>query len=270
MISRVEHAGRKYGFVGWIAARSMLAYIAEVLTSTIFLGVIMFIFLNLWRVTFSSVNAKTLGGLSLPQMLWYLAMTEAVLTSRQRVAAAVDHDVRTGAVAVHLLRPLSYPLYRLWTDVGERGVSFALRIGIVSSIAFVFVGPIPFSLSGLALFALSVPLAFLLDFLIFFAIGLCAFWLEDTSGLVLIVSRITMILGGMLIPLELFPDAFQPVLRVLPFSSIVYGPARMFVNPNLEFLLNLLLRQGVAILALTGLVALIYRVALRRINANGG
>jgi ABC-2 type transport system permease protein len=270
MISRVEHASRKYGFVGWIAARSMLAYFGEVLASTIFLGVIMFIFLNLWRMTFSSTNAKTLGGLSLPQMLWYLAMTEAILTSRQRMAAAVDHDVRTGAVAVHLLRPLSYPLYRLWTDIGERGVSFALRLVIVSSIAFVFVGPIPFSLPGLAMFALSVPFAFLLDFLIFFLIGLCAFWLEDTSGLVLIVSRITMILGGMLIPLELFPDAFQPVLRVLPFSSIVYGPARIFVHPDLEFLLNLILRQGVSIVILAFLVALVYRVALRRINANGG
>jgi ABC-2 type transport system permease protein len=270
MISRVEHASRKYGFVGWIAARSMLAYFGEVLASTIFLGVIMFIFLNLWRVTFSSANATTLGGLSLPQMLWYLAMTEAILTSRQRMTAAVDHDVRTGAVAVHLLRPLSYPLYRLWTDIGERGVSFALRLVIVSSIALIFVGPIPFSLPGIALFALSVPFAFLLDFLMFFLIGLCAFWLEDTSGLVLIVSRLTMILGGMLIPLELFPDAFQPVLRVLPFSSIVYGPARMFVNPDLEFLLNLILRQGVSIVILAAIVALVYRVALRRINANGG
>jgi ABC-2 type transport system permease protein len=125
-------------------------------------------------------------------------------------------------------------------------------------------------LPGLALFALSVPFAFLLDFLLFFLIGLCAFWLEDTSGLVLIVSRITMILGGMLIPLELFPDAFQPVLRVLPFSSIVYGPARMFVHPDLEFLLNLILRQGVSIVILAILVALVYRLALRQINANGG
>jgi ABC-2 type transport system permease protein len=79
-----------------------------------------------------------------------------------------------------------------------------------------------------------------------------------------------MILGGMLIPLELFPDAFQPVLRVLPFSSIVYGPARMFVHPDLEFLLNLILRQGVSIVILAIFVTFLYRVALRRINANGG
>jgi ABC-2 type transport system permease protein len=263
-------AVRKYGFLGLTAARSMLAYIGEVATSTIFLGVILFIFLSLWRVTFSSTGATTLGGLSLAQMLWYLAMTEAISTSRQRVSAAVDNDVRTGAVAVQLLRPLSYPLYRLWTDVGERGVSFSIRLLVSSLIALAFVGPIPFTLSGLALFALSLPLAFLLDFLAFFLIGLCAFWLEDTSGLVLIYSRITMILGGMLIPLELFPIAFQPVLRALPFSSVVYGPARMFVNPDLNFLLELIARQGIAVVVFAALVAVVYRVALRRINANGG
>jgi uncharacterized membrane protein YccC len=63
------------------------------------------------------------------------------------------------AAASHLL---SYPLYRLWTDIGERAVSFALGLVIVSIIAFVFVGSIPFSPKELALFALSVPFAFLI------------------------------------------------------------------------------------------------------------
>jgi ABC-2 type transport system permease protein len=263
-------AAGKYTFLSVTAARSMLAYLGEVAASTIFLGVILFIFLNLWRVTFSASGTERLGGLTLAQMLWYLAMTEAITTSRQRVSTAVDQDVRTGTIAIHLLRPLSYPLYRLWTDVGERGVSFSLRLIVASTIAFVFVGPIPFSASGLLLFALSILMAFLLDFLAFFTIGLCAFWLEDTSGLFLIYSRITMILGGMLIPIELFPDAFQPILRALPFSSVVYGPARMFVQPDAGFLLDLLVRQGIAVIMFIGLVALVYRMALRQINANGG
>ncbi|MGH2543764.1 MAG: ABC transporter permease, partial [Ardenticatenaceae bacterium] len=103
-----------------------------------------------------------------------------------------------------------------------------------------------------------------------FLIGLGAFWMEDTSGLFLIYSRTTMILGGMLIPLELFPDAWQPILRWLPFASIVYGPARLFVRPDLAFLLDLLVRQGIFILLFALLIALIYRSAVRRIHANGG
>src|SRR5215207_1193409 len=224
-------AFRKYTWLGLIAARSNLAYLGEVATRTLFLAVILYIFLQLWRVTYSETGAATLGGLTLAQMLWYLAMTEAITLSTPRVA---------------------------------------LNLAVGSVLALLLVGPIAFTPLGLLLFALTLPLAFVLDFLGNFLIGLAAFWIEDTSGLALIYSRMTMILGGMLIPLELFPERMQPILRALPFAAIVYGPARMFVLPDPAFLADLALRQGIAIGVFAVLVALVYRVALGRIYSNGG
>lgn len=261
---------RKYTWIGLTSARANLAYIGEVGTRVIFLGVILYIFLRLWQVTYGETGAEQLGGMTLPQMLWYLAMTESITLSGPRVAQEVDQDVRTGALAIQLVRPLSYPLYRLWMTLGERLVRFLLNATVGSLIVLGFVGPIPLTAGGLALFALALPLAFTLEFLLSFLIGLGAFWMEDTSGLTLIYSRITMILGGMLIPLELFPARVQPLLRALPFASIVYGPARMFVRPDATFLADLALRQSLAILAAALCVALVYRRALRRIHANGG
>lgn len=261
---------RKYVWIGWIAVRSNLAYFGEVAARTIFLGVILYIFLQLWRVTFAEMGAARLGGLSLAQMLWYLAMTESIILSGPRVAQEIDQDVRTGALAVQLIRPFSYPLYRLWTTLGERVVRFVLNALVGVVIVLVFVGPIPFSLVGLVVFVLALPLSFTLDFLGNFLIGLAAFWLEDTTGLMLIYSRVTMVLGGMLIPLELFPGAVQPLLRALPFASIVYGPAHLFVQPDVQFLVELVVRQGVAIGVFSLGIAVVYRMAVRRINANGG
>jgi viologen exporter family transport system permease protein len=261
---------RKYTWIGLTSARSNLAYLGEVVTRVIFLGVILYIFLRLWQVTYGETGAERLGGLTLAQMLWYLAMTESIILSGPRVAQEVDQDVRTGALAIQLVRPLSYPLYRMWTTLGERLVRFLLNAAVGILIVLAFVGSIPMTPGGLALFALALPLAFVLDFLASFLIGLGAFWLEDTSGLMLIYSRITMILGGMLIPLELFPDRLQPLLRALPFASIVYGPAHLFVQPDPDFLADLALRQAVAILVVALCVALVYRRALRRIHANGG
>jgi ABC-2 type transport system permease protein len=261
---------RKYTWIGLTAARSNLAYLGEVATRAVFLAVILFIFLQLWRVTFAETGAARLGELTLGQMLWYLAMTEAITLSAPRVAQEVDQDVRTGALAVQLIRPLDYPLARLWTNLGERLVRFTLNAIVGALIALVLVGPIAFTPAGLGMFALALPMAFALDFLALFLIGMCAFWLEDTSGLALIYSRVTMILGGMLIPIELFPDTFQPILRALPFASIVYGPARLFVHPDLPFLLDLIVRQGIAIAVLGLAVALVYRAGLGRIHSNGG
>ena len=261
---------RKYTWIGLTAARSNLAYLSEVAARTVFLAVIPYIFLRLWQVTYGDTGATQLGGLTLPQMLWYLVMTETLTLSAPRVAPEIDQDVRTGALAVQLIRPLSYPLARLWSTLGERAVRFGLNLVVGAAIALQLVGPIAFSVGGLLLFLLALPFAFTLDFLGQLLIGMGAFWLEDTSGLLLIYSRITMILGGMLIPLDLFPQAVQPWLRALPFSSIIYGPARMFVHPDAPFLRDLIMRQGLAIVVLAGAVALVYRAGVRRIHANGG
>ncbi len=261
---------RKYTWIGLTSARSSVAYLAEAATRIIFLGVILFIFLQLWRVTYTQTGSAQLGGLTLAQMLWYVAMTEAITLSSPTVGQDVDQDVRTGALAIQLIRPLSYPFYRLWAALGERVVSFTMNTAVAVVVVLALVGPIPFSPGGLLMFVLSLPFAFILNFLGFFLVGLCAFWLEDTSGLRLIYSRLIMILGGMLIPLELFPESWQPALKLLPFSSMVHGPAHLFVQPDLPFLLDLIVRQGAAIVVFGALVAVVYRAAVKRINANGG
>lgn len=260
----------KYLWIGWTSARSNLAYITEVASRAVFLFVILYIFLQLWRVTYAETNVQELGDLTLTQMLWYLGITESIVLSAPTIAQEVDEDVRTGALAMQLIRPLSYPLYRLWTSLGERTVRFGLNLSVSIALALLFVGFIPLNLPGILLFLLSLPLAFVLDFLATFLVGLGAFWLENTTGLMLIYSRITMILGGMLIPLDLLPEQWQPLLRNLPFASIVYGPARLFVQADLGFAGELLLRQAIAIGVLSLLVALIYSTAVKRIHANGG
>lgn len=261
---------RKYAWVGLTSARSNMAYLTEVISRLFFLGIILYILLQLWKLTFRETGAAQLGGLTLTQMMWYLAVTEALTISRSRVTDEIDADVRTGALAVQLIRPMSYPLYRLWTNLGERTVKFVFNLLVGAVVITLFVGPLPLTLEGFFLFLLTLPMAFVVDFLGLFLIGLGAFWLEDTSGLWLIYTRITMILGGMLIPLELFPDWLQPIVRALPFSSVVYGPARLFVHPDLAFLLDLLVRQGIALVVFAVLIMLLYRIAIKRINANGG
>ncbi len=103
----------KYFYIALTSIRSKLAYLGEILSKTIFLFVVLYIFLCLWRVTFAETSQTTLGGLTLKQMLWYLVVTESIIMSLPPIATLVDSDVRTGALAVQLVRPLSYPLNML-------------------------------------------------------------------------------------------------------------------------------------------------------------
>lgn len=260
----------KYIWIAATAARSNIYYFGEAASRVVFLTVIMYIFLRLWQVTYAEMAADRLGGITLQQMLWYLAVTEAIMLSTPRTAPNVDQDVRTGAVSLQLIRPLSYPLYQLSVNMGERLVRFSLNLAVGFALCTLFVGIGTLQPQGLIMLLLTLPLAFVLDFLGNFLIGLCAFWIEDTAGIALIYSRLTMILGGMLIPIELFPPMVQPILRVLPFSSIVYGPARMLIAPSADELARVLALQVSGVVVFSLLVALVFSRAMRRVQAHGG
>ena len=97
-----------------------------------------------------------------------------------------------------------------------------------------------------------------------------AFWLENTSGALFIYSRLTMVLGGMLIPLDLLPKPYAELAKVLPFASMVYGPARQLVHPCYTELVHSLLLQIAWIIFFSFIVWQVYNLALKRIAANGG
>jgi ABC-type uncharacterized transport system permease subunit len=45
----------------------------------------------------------------------------------------------------------------------------------------------------------------------------------ETASFALIFSRLTLVLGGVLAPLEIFPEPLRSIAQALPFSTILYG-----------------------------------------------
>ena len=261
---------RKFIKIALTAARSDMAYLSEVLGRTLFLGVVLFIFLRLWQVTFSESGADRLGGLSLSDMLWYLTLSEAIVLSDTRLTRKVDDDVRSGTLAVNLIRPVSYPMYTMSVFLGERMLRFATNLTIGGLVALVLVGPPPVEAITPLLVLPAVLLAFILDGSMQLVLGLFAFWMEDTSGLFLIYSRLRMILGGMLIPIQLMPDWIRPFLNALPFPSTIYAPAHLFVTGDAGAFGALVFNQTCWILVALSASALVYKKALTRVAVNGG
>ena len=59
------------------------------------------------------------------------------------------------------------------------------------------------------------------------AIGLCAVWLQDCSPVYWIWQKCAFILGGLLLPLEIYPPWLREIALWTPFSAIMHGPGRM-------------------------------------------
>ncbi len=260
----------KYTWIAYTSIRSNLAYIGEVASRTMFMGTILYIFMHLWSAVYSGLGNRRLGDLTLQQMIWYLMVTESIFMSSPRVTMEIDEEVRTGRLSAQLLKPLSYAISKMAQVLGERLIRFIMNVITGVLVALILVGPIPFSAAGLAMFALVLPLAFAVDFLGFFSIGLCAFWMESTTGLMLIYARLTMLLGGMMMPLEIFPQAVQSIVRALPFASMVYGPARVFVAPERSLFTHTLYTQVVAFALFAVITWIVQRAALKSVQNNGG
>lgn len=251
-----------------IAAR--MAYLGELLVRTIFLVLILFIFTQLWRATNQTQDISATTGFTIPQLIWYLAFTEAIMLSAGRYAQEVDREVRSGEIAYRLARPLPYPLYHLGAMLGERLLRFGLNLLVGLGVAVAVVGPI--RLAPLAvLAALSAALlAFVVDWIFSFTISLLSFWVENTDGLHLLYSRMLMLLGGMLIPLDAYPAWLGRIAQALPFQYLVYQPARLFVQTEVSGWWSV---AGVlGLMGMIGLVPLllVYHCGLRRVAAQGG
>ena len=147
-----------------------------------------------------------------------------------RVDGEVAAMIRNGNVAYELLRPVD--LYSLWLSrsVAARAAPTMLRAGPILAIALLagwitWTGP-----AALAACAASLSAALLLSATIGVLLTLTMFWTISGRGVSHLIVMAAYVLGGMVIPLPLFPDWLQPVLNVLPFRGLVDVPFRLYTG----------------------------------------
>jgi ABC-2 type transport system permease protein len=254
----------------WITLFARLAHLGELVIRSLFIVLVLYVFTQLWRVTNLAVDVRASTGFSVAQLIWYLAFTEAIALSASLRYEEVDREVRSGDIAYRLGRPMPYPAYHLGAYLGDRLLRFAVGLVMGMLVALVVAGPVGLRPANVLAAVLAAAVGFCADWVWTFTLALLAFWFEDTGGLQLLYRRAVMLLGGMLIPLEAYPDWLADVCRALPFRFIMYEPARLFVSGSLDRLGPLLLSQ--AAFGLAGLVplAIVYRRGLRRVSAQGG
>ena len=159
-------------------------------------------------------------GFTVAQLIWYLAFTEAIITSGMPERdTEVDREVRSGDVAYRLIRPLAYPLYHLGAELGERLPRFVLNLVVGAAVALVVAGPVRLVPLAVVAALVSALIAFLVDFVWRFSISLLSFWIEDTFGLHLLYRRFLMLLEGCSFPWTRIPRRWPRSCGCCRFST---------------------------------------------------
>jgi len=247
-----------------------LAYFHDFVGRQVFLVVIMFVFVQLWRTTYGWEGASTIEGFSLAQMIWYLALSESLVMGMPRSAADIDSEVKSGSLAYTLTKPYKYPWFHYARYMSDALVRFFANLLVAGGVTWIMVGPPTFTAVSFAAGLSCVVLAYTLDFWVQFSLGILAFWTEDTWAFRFIYSRVTMLLGGMMLPLEVFPGWLRRIADALPTAQIVYGPVITFVKYEGDGLIRVLARQGAWIATFYCIGILLYGMGVKRLSVQGG
>ena len=260
---------KKYAAIFKINLLNSLAYPAEIATRSGMILVFMIVFFQLWHATYTATGSPVLNGLTLRDTMWYLLLAETIELGRPRLARVISQQVKDGSIAYLLNKPYDFLLYQLSIGLGESlprmGMLFLMGGALVWSMA----GPPP-AMQNWPVAAIALSGAWLLHFCINGLIGLAAFVAEEVSSFEWIYQKLVFILGGMLIPLDFYPIWLQTLAKYLPFAYMMYGPARLFVLPEMQLFIQIILGQIFWLVVLGGLLILVFSRGIRRLAINGG
>ena len=262
----IRRPGNKYAAVFHLAARQTLERRGELFGRCALYALLLFVFSSLWKTVYS------MGGLdgNPASYLWYLAVTEWIVISIPYTHQAIEDDVQSGDVAYSLSRPMSYLGLRVVEGLGQLAVRMAALAIVGFTLTFALTGGLPEDPRGLLA---AVPLGILGGATVvcwYAAIGCTAFWIQDANALYWVVQKLLFVLGGLILPLSIYPDWLRRIAEWLPFAAVLYGPGRMVIDFNgatfADSLLKLLLWGTVSVLVMVW----IYARARERLEVNGG
>jgi len=260
----------KYWQIGKISFLNKLAYISDTISSAGFLILILFIFSQLWEAVYSNMNLTNVAGFTKNQMIWYLMLTEVLLLSFPRIENQINEDIKSGSVAYILNKPYNYIWYQFSIYLGDLISRLLINFSIGIVTVFFFTKSIEINFVYLPLILLTFFLSFTLNFFITMSIALSAFIIEDTIPFFWIYQKILFTIGGLMVPISIFPEFLRKIAENLPFNYILYGPARLALHFD-WFYLSTLLSNQLLWICITGVISyFIYRFGVKQLDVNGG
>jgi ABC-2 type transport system permease protein len=266
---------RLYFEVARVTARRLRAYrvatVAGIVTNTVFGYILAYVLVA--AVRDGPVASVGAGGFGAEDAATFTFVGQGMLMVVGIFGTLeMAERVMTGEVALELAKPYDYQAW--WAAVAFGKAAFYLWAR----------GIAPFALGALAFdlrlppdawlwpaFLLAVALAVGLAFAWGFLLQMTAFWIVDVRGPNQLGWVTSQLLAGTFVPLALFPDGAERLVRLLPFASMMQVPVEVFLGDHRG--LDLLAAYGVQAAWLAALVALgrvVLARAERRVVIHGG
>jgi len=214
-----------------------------------------------------------IGGYELADMIFYYlgAIFIGVVVKGMDVAQLIGNEIRMGQLNAFLLTPIDYFWRKFFSFFGGlifRGLAASLLFGTgLYFLAEKF--NFQFSTTRIFVFLLLVFFSYLLNWLIFYIIGISTFWFGYIWALNYSVRMMADFLEGGLIPLDLLPSWFNVLNNFLPFKYIIFVPVSIFTG-RLEISWSVFVIPLAWILFLYISAKLLFKMGLKKYDGFGG
>jgi ABC-2 type transport system permease protein len=267
----MRQAIRKYRRYASLAFQETIAYRVPYAVNMVSIIVTYLVIFLIWMAVFS--GKSEVGGYQWAEMKTYLIISlfmSALISGSSEFR--ISRQIRTGNIAVELLRPADYQLGSLAITLGNC-LSEGALVGVACLGFALATGPgvLPPNALSWAGFALACAIAFATKFLLVYVFGLACFWTNSLMGISWLRKGLTDFFSGALIPLSFFPLWLRGAADWLPFKSVVWVPASAFTGRLAGVELARALGVGAAwAIALWFLARFVWSRAMRKVTIQGG
>ena len=184
----------------------------------------------------------------------------------------IAQRVRLGTITAELLRPMSFPYQLFSWQLGESAALALTTVAPAAAVALPVLGlAVPASVWVALTFVASLAVGFLIMFATNFLVGLVVFRTLSLNGVQHMYHGVITLLSGLWIPIWFYPSWLADLTWWLPFRSIFYTPAAIYVGYLDGSAAAAAIGQQVAwAVVLFGAVHLGWRGTQRRLVAQGG
>lgn len=210
-------------------------------------------------------------GISVESLLnYYLAVFLVIrLASPRLICETIERDVISGDMIIHFVRPIRY-----WVTVlAQAMASFTINIFFVLPVTVLILsslGHVNVTVFGLFGFLVVSVGGILMQFCIYFVVGLLAFWLDRVWSVSMLTHFIISFMGGSMIPLYLFPEEVMKILQLSPFHTFLFTPIQMLLTGCTGLQIGqVLLLQLIWMLFFVVLAGVVWRTGRRHFTGYG-
>ncbi|MEV7969819.1 ABC-2 family transporter protein [Sphaerisporangium sp. NPDC088356] len=212
-----------------------------------------------------------LAGYDVTDAVTFCFLTQAFIGPMEVFGGGLQlaQRVRTGDIALDLVRPASLQMWTLADDLGRATFLFFVR-----SIPPAIVGALLFGIHlpgnpvTWAAFLVSMVLGVIVSFGLRYLVALSSCWVVDERGLQSLSLVMATFFSGMILPLVLFPGWLGTLAQALPWAAMVQVPADVYLGKR--DLLGALAFQAVWAAVVLGAGALATRSARHKVVIQGG